>query len=224
MQAASSTLGTNIGAWRQYETRTSPNEFTPDQQGLSENEAVPQSMAASEQTAHVGASHGVTAIAEPTKSQVPGSGSASYEKCSARQPKSIHVGGDTYQLTTTRDEYNLGTRLLLLMSAFGHSVSKCLLRRLTRSHEGFDEEVGKEDVFHVMRVHADVDFVLDQIVLEATIEHLVSQCRIRLEGTNYVCSDEDIPDLLQHSRQYWIRQAFLLCLRVLACRDDVDNV
>lgn len=129
-----------------------------------------------------------------------------------------------YQLTTTSDEYNLGTRLLLLISAFGHSVSKCFLRRLTRSHEGFDEEVGEKDVFHAMRVDADVDFVLDQSVLKPTIEHLVSRSRIRLEGSNYVCSDETIPHLLQHSRQYWIRQAFLLCLRVLACREDVDNV
>ena len=93
----------------------------------------------------------------------------------------------------------------------GDRVAKVLFDRATCPQRRIDM---RGELYEVIPQDAGVDQnlapLLDGKNLEQTIGHLVSVSLISLQDTVYVCQDESTRPLFDQSRDYWIRQAFML--------------
>ena len=106
---------------------------------------------------------------------------------------------------------SLQTSILLLFHAMGDRVAKVLFDRATCPQRRIDM---RGELYEVIPQDAGVDQnlapLLDGKKLEQTMDHLVSVSLISLQGTTYICQDESTRLLFDQSRDYWIRQAFML--------------
>ena len=68
----------------------------------------------------------------------------------------------------------------------------------------------------------DLVHLLDVTKLKQSIEYLTSLSIISVQDTAYVCQNESARGLFEQSRDYWIRQAFMLCCYVFPRSPIID--
>jgi len=107
------------------------------------------------------------------------------------------------------------TAMIPLFHAMGNHIPKIFFDLASDPQKRFDKD-GKQ--YEVTPHYAGLDqalvHLLDATKLRQSIEHLISRSTISVQGTAYVCHDDSARDLFEQSREYWIRQAFMLCCYV----------
>ena len=118
---------------------------------------------------------------------------------------------------------SLETMILLLFHAMSNRIPKALFDRAICSQRRIDM---RGELYEVTPQDAGVDQdlarLLDGTTLGQIINHLVSLALIKLEDTAYVCQDESTRILFEQSRDYWIRQAFILSCYVFPRGPSID--
>ena len=103
----------------------------------------------------------------------------------------------------------------------GGRIPKIFLDLASYPQRRFDKE-GKQ--YEVTPHYAGLDQalidLLDATKLRQSLEHLISHSAISVQGTSFVCQDEAARDFFEKFREYWIRQAFMLCCYIFPRSSD----
>ena len=107
------------------------------------------------------------------------------------------------------------TAMILLFHAMGGPIPRIFFDLASYTQQRFDKDGKQYEVTpHYTALDQALVHLLDATKLRQNIEHLISRSTISVQGTAYVYHDDSARDLFERSREYWIRQAFMLCCYV----------
>lgn len=113
--------------------------------------------------------------------------------------------------------------MILLFHAMGGHIPKIFLDRAACPQQRIDKGGEQYDVTpHSAGLDQDLVHLLDATKLKQSIEHLISLSKISVQDTAYVCQDESGREFFEQFRDYWIRQAFMLCCYVFLRSPCID--
>ncbi|MCJ1423578.1 hypothetical protein MMC29_001462 [Sticta canariensis] len=115
------------------------------------------------------------------------------------------------------------TAVIMLFHALGGRIPKAFLDRAARHQrriDNFGEQC--EAISRYPGLDQDLASLLDATKLKQNIDHLNSLSIISIQGSTYVCQDEVAREFFEQSRDYWIRQAFMLCCYVFPRTPSID--
>ena len=117
------------------------------------------------------------------------------------------------------------TAVIMLFHAMGDRIPKAFLDRATRPQrliDTFGEQC--EAISRYPGLDQNLAYLLDATKLKQNIDHLSSASIISIQDTAYVCQDEVAREFFEQSRDYWIRQAFMLCFYVFPRSPSIDSL
>lgn len=115
------------------------------------------------------------------------------------------------------------TAVIMLFHAMGGRIPKTFLDRTARPQrriDNFGEQC--EAISRYPGLDQDLAYLLDATKLKQNIDHLNSLSIISIQDTAYVCQYEVAREFFEQSRDYWIRQAFMLCCYTFPRSPSID--
>ncbi len=115
------------------------------------------------------------------------------------------------------------TAVIMLFHAMGGRIPKTFLDRAARPQRRVDKFGEQyETISRYPGLDQDLAYLLDATKLKQNIDHLNSLSIISMQDTVYVCQHEVARGVFEQSRDYWIRQAFMLCCYVFPRSPSID--